>query len=568
MSKVPINRSQGRSVVVSTGGIVATEHPTASQAGAMVLAHGGHAVDAAIAANAVMGVVCPMMCGVGGDLFAVVSEHDGKVHGVNASGWAPARLTPQVVESLHAGGMPQSGVHSITVPGAVAGWSLLHDRFGRSPLARLLEPAAALADEGFPVAEITAEEWHNQVAFLGTDPEASRTFLPAGRPPSFGTVFRNADLAWTYRQIGAGGSDAFYRGEIAARLVAGLERRGAMMGAADLSEFRAQWVDPISTSYRDWDVFELPPNGAGIAALMMLNILEAVDGFGGAGHNSVEALHVLIEAKKLAYADMLRHVADPAFSDVPVAAMLSKDFARERARLIDHGRAQGRVDAGALKLAGSLASEGGDTVYLSVVDRAGNMVSLIQSNFALFGSGIVAEGTGFPLQNRGALFTLDRRHPNVLAPRKRPLHTIIPALMSSISRGGPSPRSEPLASGAPLPRAARASETRIAFGIMGGWNQSQAHAQFVSNIVDRGMNIQSALEAARFTKLSFDGNDVAIEARIAPDVQRDLAARGHELEVQGDFCSFMGGGQAVMRKDGVNYGASDPRKDGAAVPEP
>ena len=463
--------------------------------------------------------------------------------------------------------MPQGGVHSITVPGAVAGWSLLLEQFGRMSFARLLEPALALADEGFPVAEITSEEWHNQAPFLQGDPETERTFLPGGRPLSFGAIFRNADLAWTYRQIAANGSDAFYRGEIARRLVAGLERRGAMMTAADLSEFRAQWADPISTSYRGWEVFELPPNGAGIAALMMLNILEALPAEAQA---SADALHVMIEAKKLAYADMLRHVADPDFSNVPLAALLSKDYARDRAALIDNRRARGQVGPGSPKLAGSLASEGGDTTYLAVVDRAGNMVSLIQSNFASFGSGIVAEGTGFALQNRGALFTLDRSHPNVLAPRKRPLHTIIPAYMSSISRGGPSPRSEPLASGAPSPRAARASETRIAFGIMGGWNQSQAHAQFVSNVVDHSMNIQAALEAARFTKLSFDGSDVAVERRISEDVRHQLAARGHELDLQGDYCSFMGGGQAVMRDGtaGVNYGASDPRKDGAAVPEP
>ena len=537
MSKIAINRSQGRSVVVSTRGIVATEHPLASQAGAQVLAQGGHAVDAAVAANAVMGVVCPMMCGAGGDLFAIVCEETGKLHGVNASGWAPARLTPEFLESRNAGSMPQSGVHSVTVPGAVAGWSLLLERFGRMPLARVLEAATTLADEGFPVAEITSEEWHNQAPFLRGDPEAARTFLPGGRPPSLGTVFRNSDLAWTYRQIAANGGDAFYRGEIARRLVEGLERRGSTMAAADLSEFRAQWADPISTAYRGWEIFELPPNGAGIAALMMLNIMEAFDGFGEAAHNSADALHILIEAKKLAYSDMQRHVADPAFSAVPVTAMLSKEYARERAALIDPARAQAQVAPGAPKLDGSVmfASEGGgDTTYLSVVDRDGNMVSLIQSNFASFGSGVVAEGTGFPLQNRGALFTLDRTHPNVLAPRKRPLHTIIPAFM----RGGGPPR----------------LSTSIAFGIMGGWNQSQAHAQFVSNIVDHGMNIQAALEAARFTKLSFEGKDVALEGRIPADVQRDLAARGHELEVQGDYCSLMGGGQAVARQDGVNYG--------------
>jgi gamma-glutamyltranspeptidase/glutathione hydrolase len=245
MSKIPINRSQGRSVVVSTHGVVATEHPLASQAGAMVLAQGGHAVDAAVAANAVMGVVCPMMCGIGGDLFAIVCEHDGKMHGVNASGWAPARLTPEAVESRTGDTMPQSGVHTVTVPGAVAGWSLLLERFGRTPFARLLESAVALAEEGFPVAEITSEEWHNQAPFLRGDPEAAKTFLPGGRPPSLGTVFRNSDLAWTYRQIAANGGDAFYRGEIARRLVEGLERRGSTMAAADLSEFRAQWADPI-----------------------------------------------------------------------------------------------------------------------------------------------------------------------------------------------------------------------------------------------------------------------------------------------------------------------------------
>jgi len=561
MSKVPINRSQGRSVVVSTRGIVATEHPLASQAGAQVLAQGGHAVDAAVAANAVMGVICPMMCGAGGDLFAIVCEDNGKMHGVNASGWAPARLTPEFLDSLNAGGMPQSGVHSVTVPGAVAGWSLLLERFGRMPLARVLDAATTLADEGFPVAEITSEEWHNQAPFLHGDPEASKTFLPGGRPPPFGAIFRNTDLAWTYREIAANGADAFYRGEIARRLITGLERRGATMAAADLADFRAEWADPISTRYRGWDIFELPPNGAGIAALMMLNILEDFP-FGRSGHNSAEALHILIEAKKLAYSDMQRHVADPAFSSVPVTAMLSKEYARERAATINPARAQPRVAAGPLPV------HAGDTTYLSVVDGDGNMVSLIQSNFASFGSGVVAEGTGFPLQNRGALFTLDPTHPNVLAPRKRPLHTIIPAFMRRheprAARGDGAPQASGEERGGGPPRLTMS----IAFGIMGGWNQSQAHAQFVSNVVDHGMNIQAALEAARFTKLSFDGNDVAIERRIPDAVQRDLAARGHELDVQGDFCSWMGGGQAVMRLNAVNYGASDPRKDGAAVPQP
>jgi gamma-glutamyltranspeptidase / glutathione hydrolase len=537
-------------MAVSTHGIVASEHPLASQAGAMVLAQGGHAVDAAIAANAVMGVVSPMMCGVGGDLFAIVWEGSGALHGVNASGWAPAKLTPQFLEKQKAigpaeaghdvlsgaDGMPQSSVHSITVPGAVSGWSLLLERFGRMSLSHVLAAAIQLADEGVPVAEIVASGWAASETFLRGDPEAARVFLPAGRAPQLGEVFRNPDLVWVYRQIVKSGTEGFYRGEIARRLLSGLERRGAVMTAADLDEFRAEWVDPISTTYRGWEIFEIPPNGAGIAALMMLNILERFP-LGEYGHNSVEALHTLIEAKKLSYADLQQHVADPRHADVPTLPMLSKEYARTRAQAIDPARANARVAEGRLPV------HAGDTTYLCTVDRDGNMVSLIQSNFASFGSGVVAEGTGFALQNRGALFTLDPSHPNVLAPRKRPLHTIIPACM-------------------------RHGDQRIAFGIMGGWNQSQAHAQFVSNIADHGMNIQAALEAARFTKLTFEGCDVTLEARIPEAVRIGLRNKGHELDVQGDFCSLVGGGQAVMRTAGVNYGASDPRKDGAAVPEP
>jgi gamma-glutamyltranspeptidase/glutathione hydrolase len=522
-------------MVLSTGGIVASEHPLASQAGATVLAAGGHAVDAAIAANAVMGVVCPMMCGAGGDLFAIVSTHDGGVHGVNASGWAPAGLSPDTLERIGVSAMPQSGAHSVTVPGAVAGWALLQERLGRLPFAQLLEPAIALAAAGVPIAEITSTEWHNQVGLLRADPGAAKTFLPEGRPLRLGEVFRNLDLAWTYRRIAEHGPRDFYDGEIARRVVAGLETRGGGMSPADLREFNAEWVAPLSVTYRGWQVMELPPNAAGIAALMMLNIMSAC-AEGETEHT--DALHILIEAKKLAYADMLRHVADLRSGATPVDAMLSQEYARGRAALID------RRSASASVTPGDLPVHAGDTTYLAVADREGNMVSLIQSNYASFGSGIVAEGTGFPLQNRGALFTLDRAHPNVLAPRKRPLHTIIPAFMSS-------------------------GDIRLAFGIMGGWNQSQAHAQFVCNVVDRGMNIQAALEAPRFTKLTFEGRDVAVERRFPDEVRRALAARGHELDVQGDFCSWMGGGQAVMRDAaaGVNYGASDPRKDGCAIPE-
>ena len=536
--RVPINRSQGRSLVVSSRGIVATEHPLASQAGAMVLAGGGHAVDAAVAANAVMGVVAPMMCGVGGDLFAIVWEASGTLHGVNASGWSASGLTPAFLRDSGFDEMPQRGAHSVTVPGAVAGWALLLERFGHMKLPRILAAAIAHAEDGFPVSEITASEWGNRADFLREEPDAVRTFLPGGRAPVLGQIFRNPRLAWTYRQIAQDGRDGFYRGEVSRRLLTCMERHGGTMTAADLDELRAEWVDPLSTTYRDSEVFELPPNGAGITALMMLNILESFP-IGEYGHNSVESLHALIEAKKLAYADMQRHVADPRSSAVPVGAMLSKSYGRARATLIDPAAAKSSVAAGDLPV------HAGDTTYLCVTDRDGNMVSLIQSNFASFGSGVVAEGTGFVLQNRGGLFTLDPRHPNVVAPRKRPLHTIIPGCM-------------------------RRGDTRIAFGIMGGWNQAQAHAQFVSNVVDHGMNIQAAMEAARFTKLTFEGCDVTVERRVSESVRAGLARKGHQLDVQGDFCSLVGGGQAVMRDmaSGVNSGASDPRKDGAAIPEP
>lgn len=532
------DRSQGRSMVISQQGVVATEHPLASQAAAMILARGGHAVDAAVAASAVMGVVAPMWTGIGGDLFAIVYDASrDQIHGLNASGWAPAALT---IDALAARGVTRlSGIHTVTVPGAVAGWAALRGRFGRKPLAELLEPAIAYAEDGFPVAELNAEVWAGAEEALRRDPNAARLYLPGGDAPRAGEVFRNPDLAWSYRRIAAEGADAFYTGEIARRMVSYSERLGGLMGEADLSEFSIEWMSPISTTYRGWTVYEMPPNGQGIAALIMLNLLERAP-LAEWGHNSAEALHAMIEAKKLAYADMARYVADPKFADVPVEGMLSKPYAASRATLIDPQKAACEVFPGAL-----VPSDGGDTIYLSVVDREGNMVSLIQSVYSTFGSGLVPDGTGFALHNRGALFTLDPAHPNALGGRKRPLHTIIPAFMT---RG----------------------DVRIAFGIMGGWNQSQAHAQFVANVADYEMNIQAALEAARFSKTSFGGCDVRMEVRVPEPVRAELMRRGHEIRVVGDFSGSMGGGQAVMRDfaAGVNYGASDPRKDGAAIPEP
>ena len=538
-ARAAIDRSQARSMVISSRGIVASEHPFASQAGAMILARGGHAVDAAIAANAVMGVVEPMMNGVGGDLFAMVYDaRSRQLHGVNASGWTPAALTLDFLKSRGLSDMPQKGIHPVTVPGAVAGWSLLQNRFGRKPLSETLAAAIRVADEGFPVTEIAAAEWASSQTLLAAEPTSAKTYLPTGAAPRPGEVFRNPDLVWTLTEIATKGADAFYGGDVAQRLLAYSNRHGGTMTAADLAEFRAEWVTPISTTYRGWTVHEIPPNGQGVAALVMLNILENFP-LGEYGHNSVDALHLMIEAKKLAYADMIRHVADPRMVNVPVSDMLSKAYARDRATLIDRTRAQGDVRSG------KLSTHVSDTTYLSVVDREGNMVSLIQSNFANFGSGLVPDGLGFALQNRGGRFSMDPLQPNALAPRKRPLHTIIPAFMS---RG----------------------DIRLAFGIVGGWNQSQAHVQFISNIVDHGMNIQAALEAPRFTKLTFEGCDVMMEDRLSEPVRTALSRKGHEVEVQGSFSSMVGSGQSVMRDDaaGVNYGASDPRRDGAAIPEP
>jgi len=526
-------------MVISSRGVVASEHPLASQAGAMALARGGHAVDAAIAANAVMGVVEPMMNGVGGDLFAIVYDSRSRqLQGVNASGWAPAAMTLDFLRSRGLSEMPQTGIHPVTVPGAVAGWAMLRDRFGRLSFPEVLGAAIRVADEGFPVTEVAAADWASGERLLAGDPIAAKTYLPAGRAPRTGEIFRNPDLVWTLTQIATHGAEAFYRGDVAQRLLACSNREGGAMSAADLAEFQAEWVTPISTTYRGWTVHELPPNGQGVAALIMLNILENFP-LGEYGHNSAEALHLMIEAKKLAYADMIRHVADPRVVNVPVAGMLSKAYARERAMSIDRTKARCNVAAGLLPMQGS------DTIYLSAVDREGNMVSLIQSNFASFGSGLVPNGLGFLLQNRGGRFRMDPTHPNALAPRKRPLHTIIPAFMSC-------------------------GDIRMAFGIVGGWNQSQAHVQFVSNVVDHGMNIQAALEAPRFTKITFDGCDVTMEGRIAEPVRAALDRKGHDIEVQGSFSSMVGCGQSVMRDiaTGVNYGASDPRRDGAAIPEP
>jgi gamma-glutamyltranspeptidase / glutathione hydrolase len=361
-------------------------------------------------------------------------------------------------------------------------------------------------------------------------------YLPGDHAPKVGEVFRNADLAWSLQQIAEHGRDAFYKGEISGKILEAMKHHNGTMAAEDLADYSSEFVEPISTTYRDWTVYEMPPNGQGIAALEMLNIMETFP-IGQFGFGSAKALHAMIEAKKLAYADMGKHLADPRGQKLPVATLLSKEWAKQRSQLIDEGQAKCDVTAGELPA-------GSDTTYLSVVDRDGNMVSLIQSNYASFGSGIVAPGTGFVLHNRGGLFALDASSPNALAGHKRPRHTIIPGF-------------------------AQKGETRMAFGIMGGWNQSQAHAQFIANIADFKMNIQAAMEAPRFTKYTFNGCDVMMENRFSAGVRSELIGKGHKIQVLGTYSEAVGGGQAVVRDfaTGVNYGASDPRKDGQATAE-
>jgi gamma-glutamyltranspeptidase/glutathione hydrolase len=532
-------RWQARSMTMTRYGIVAASQTLAAAAGAKILEAGGNAIDAAIATNAMLGLVEPTGNGVGGDLFAIVYEaKTGKLHGLNSSGWAPSGLTPEFLAAKGIGKMPQQGIYSVTVPGAVAGWEALHKKFGKLPWKALFAPAVHYAKEGYPVTELIANRWAIEVSKFKS-PEAASTYLIDGKPPVAGQIFSNRKLAATLSRIAEKGRAGFYQGPVAEALLAASREAGGTFTAADLAEFQPEWVEPITTKYRGWDVYELPPNGHGLAALSMLNIMERFP-MAEYGHNTARGLHTMIEAKKLAYADMLRYTGDPRFSQVPVAAMIAKPLGEKHAAEIDPAKAVCRVTPPDLVSMSRLP--GADTIYMTAIDREGNMVSLIQSNYAGFGSGVVPAGTGYMLQNRGGLFTLEPNQPNTLAPR--PLHTIIPGFFSH-----PDGR-------------------KISFGIMGGWNQAQAHAQFISNVVDHGMNIQAAMEAARFTKSSFDGCDVQMETRVPAEVRAALTAMGHVIRETVPYSQAMGGGQAVMvDSKSVHLGASDARKDGGAVPQ-
>jgi gamma-glutamyltranspeptidase / glutathione hydrolase len=538
------NPGQSRSVVIARNGVVATSQPLASQAGLEILKSGGNAVDAAIAANAVIGLTEPMSCGIGGDLFVIYWDaKQKKLFGLNASGRSPWGLTREKVVELGHSELPTYGPLSWSVPGCVDGWDELRKRFGTRGFAELLKPAIDYADNGFPVSEIIAHGWRGSVKQLSEWPDSVKTYLIDGRAPETGEIFKNPNLARSYRLIAAEGRDAFYKGEIARQIVEFSERNGGHFSLRDLAEHRSDWIEPVSTNYRGYDVWELPPNGQGIAALEMLNILEAYD-LKSMGPTSPDYLHLLIEAKKLAFADRARFYADRDFVSVPVKELISKEYAARQRKRIDPDRAAVDVPPGDPLLAH------GDTIYLTVVDKDRNCCSFIQSLYFGFGSQVVPGNLGFALQNRGCLFALDPKHPNRLEPHKRPFHTIIPGFVTKDGRPW------------------------LSFGVMGGDMQPQGHVQVLIDMIDFGMNVQEAGDAPRVQHfgsqtptgkpMAADGGSVGAESGIPEAALEALKKKGHQiLRTAGSF----GGYQAVLidpRFD-VLHGGSDPRKDGCAV---
>jgi gamma-glutamyltranspeptidase/glutathione hydrolase len=527
---------------MARNGLIATSQPLASAAGLRVLQEGGNAIDAAVTAAAVLSVVEPTMNGIGGDLFAIVYDAKTKtVRALNASGRAAAAATLDEFKRRKLDSIPYRGELSVSVPGVVDGWNELLSKHGSIPLARALEPAIGYARDGFAVSEIIAHQWKDVEAVLARDEAAAATFLVNGRTPSTGDVFRNPRLAATLEQIARGGRDAYYKGPIAAAIAADMKRRNGLLTAADFATHHADWIEPISTTYRGYQVLELPPNTQGIVALEMLNILEGFD-LKALGHNSAAYLHLLVEAKRIAFADRDAWLA--AYDAVPNAVierMLSKDYAASRRREIDQNRAAREYKAFTLSGVSSgiepHAEARGDTIYLTAADRHGNVVSLIQSIYESFGSGIVAGETGIVLHNRGSQFSLTPNHPNVLAPGKRPFHTLVPAMV--------------LKDGRPW----------LSFGVMGGDMQPQGHVQVLLNLIDFGMNIQEAGEAPRFRH---SATGLALESAIAPEARFGLDGRGHRLiSSVGAFGGFQG--ILIHPTSGVLMGGSDPRKDGLAI---
>ena len=527
-----------RSEVLASNGMAATSHPLATQTAISVLKNGGNAIDAAIAANAVLGLVEPTGCGIGGDLFAIVwSADDKKLYGLNSSGPAPIKISIEEITSKGLDAIPPYGPLPVTVPGAVAGWVELHKKFGLMDFNLLFKNAIEYAEKGFPVTEVVAYYLKLSSENFINYPNFKKTWMPDGKIPSKGEIFKNPNLASTYKKIASSYGEDFYKGTIANEIVNFINNQGGYFSLEDLSDFKPEWIDPVSTNYRGYDVWELPPNGQGIAALQMLNILENYN-IKDLGFGSAEYIHLFTEAKKIAYEDRALYYADPNFSDIPLKTLISKEYAKERSQLINLKKSSKSYNAGLL--------EEGDTIYLTVADKYGNMVSLIQSNYRGMGSGMVPNDLGFMLQDRGEMFSLDPNHMNSLIGGKRPFHTIIPAFITK--------------NNIPL----------VSFGLMGGAMQPQGHAQIVINLIDFKMNLQEAGDAPRIRHAGssqptgekmIDGGYLSLEKGISEVEISKLKKLGHKFQY--DLGGF-GGYQAIMLKDNVYIGASESRKDGHA----
>lgn len=527
-----------RSEVIGQHGMVATSHPLATQAAIDILKDGGNAIDAAIAANALLGLVEPTGCGVGGDLFAIIWDAKTKqLYGLNASGPSPRNSSIEFMKSKGITQIPRYGPHPVTVPGAVAGWSAMHKKFGKKEFHSLFESAIYYAVNGFPVTELIAYYLEGSVENFHTFPNFKSVWMPNGKIPGKGDIFRNPHLANTYQSIANSYGESFYKGEIAEEIVKSLKKQGGAMQMSDLINYAPEWVEPVSTNYRGFDVWELPPNGQGIAALQILNILENFD-ISSMNLDSTEYIHLFTEAKKLAFEDRAKFYADPEFAEIPLERLISKQYARERSKLINFEQAADSFEAGNL--------ENGDTIYLTVADKDGNMVSLIQSNYWGMGSGMVPNNVGFMLHDRGMMFSLDPEHNNSLIGGKRPFHTIIPAFVTH--------------DGDPF----------ISFGVMGGAMQPQGHAQIIINLIDFGMNLQEAGDAPRIRhsgssqptgEIMTKGGYLSLESGFSQKTRNGLETLGHKIH---DEIGGFGGYQAIMQKNGLYFGASESRKDGQA----
>tara|TARA_B100001057_G_scaffold101589_1_gene98679 strand:- start:3379 stop:5076 length:1698 start_codon:yes stop_codon:yes gene_type:complete len=533
-----------RSEVFSKNGMAATSHPLATQTAISVLKRGGNAIDAAIAANAVLGLVEPTGCGIGGDLFAIVwSEEDKKLFGLNSSGPAPKNISIKKLKSLGVNKIPAYGPLPVTVPGAVAGWTALHRKFGKLNFDELFEDAINYAEEGFPVTELVAYYLNRSSEVFKDYKNFSNVWMKNGNTPLKGEIFKNPLLAMNYKDIAKTYGSDFYNGNIANEIVNSINESGGFFTLSDLADYKPEWIEPVSSNYRGYDVWELPPNGQGIAALQILNILENYN-LSELGFGSSEFIHLFTEAKKLAYEDRAKYYADKSFADVPVSRLISKEYANERNLLIEKDKTLKSIDP--------VDIENGDTIYLTVADKDGNMVSLIQSNYRGMGSGVVPNNSGFMLQDRGEMFNLDESHRNSLVGGKRPFHTIIPAFMTK--------------NGKPL----------MSFGVMGGAMQPQGHAQIVINIIDFNMNLQEAGDAPRFRhvgssqptgEIMTDGGYLIFEDGFDRDELQKLTNIGHEIKDKNDkeyMKGSFGGYQAIMKKNEVLIGASESRKDGHA----